>query len=66
MNSKPKCKLAGEDGNAFAIMGRVKAALTKAGQKDKIKEYMERAMSGNYDNLLAVSLEYVDEMEPKG
>jgi len=59
--SKPKCKLIGEDGNAFAVMGRVKEALKKAGQGDKVKEYMDKAMSGDYNNLLVVSLEYVDD-----
>jgi len=48
------------DGNAFAVLGAVKRALEKAGQGDKVQEYMAKATSGNYDNLLAVSMEYVD------
>ena len=37
--NKPKCELVGQDGNAFAIMGRVCRALRKAGQGDKEAEY---------------------------
>jgi hypothetical protein len=48
------------DGNALAIMGAVAKALRKAGQGDKVKEYREKAMAGDYDNLLRVSMEYVD------
>ena len=48
------------DGNAFAVMGAVTRALKKAGQGDKVAEYQQRAMAGDYDHLLAVSMEYVD------
>lgn len=58
---KPKCKLVGEDGNAFAIIGRVSAALRRAGQGDKVKEFQKKATSGDYNNLLCVAMEYVDE-----
>lgn len=61
---KPLCKLIGADGNAYAIMGRVVSALKKAGYRELIDEYQKKAMSGNYDHLLAVSMEYVtDESE---
>jgi len=56
-----KVKLVGEDGNAFAIMGRVAHAMRKAGlTRDQINEYQKEAMSGNYDNLLVVTMNYVD------
>ena len=58
--SKPKVKLIDEDGNAFSILGRVKKALIKAGQPEKAKEYVEKATSGDYNNLLAVTMEYVE------
>jgi hypothetical protein len=48
------------DGNAFAIMGAVCKALRQAGQGDKVKEYTDKATSGDYNHLLAVSMEYVD------
>ena len=48
------------DGNAFAVMGAVLKALRKAGRYAEAGEYTSRATSGDYDNLLAVSREYVD------
>ena len=58
---KPKVKLIGKDGNAFAIMGEVRKALKRAGfTKEVIDEYTNKAMSGDYNNLLAVTMEYVD------
>ena len=48
------------DGNAFAVMGAVVRALRRAGQADKVAEYREKAMSGDYNHLLAVSMKYVD------
>ena len=54
--------LVGVDGNAFAVMGYVTGALRREGFKDKIEEYRKEAMSGNYDNLLAVSMRYLDEL----
>ncbi|HOW73291.1 MAG TPA: hypothetical protein PKY77_22050 [Phycisphaerae bacterium] len=60
--AKVKCKLVGEDGNAFAIIGRVSKALKRAGMKDQAKEYVEKAMaSPSYDALLALTLEYVED-----
>lgn len=59
---KPQCRLTGEDGNAFAIMGRVTKALKDAGQGDLVKEYQAKATSGDYQNLLNVSMEYVDDI----
>lgn len=60
--NKPKCRLTGEDGNAFAIIGRVIKALQKAGQGHLVSEFQSKAMSSNYDHLLAVCLEYVDDI----
>lgn len=58
---KPVVKLIGTDGNAFAIMGRVTSALKKAGyDSNYIDKYRKEAMSGDYDNLLFVTMDYVD------
>ena len=55
-----KMRLVGEDGNAWAIMGRASAALRRAGaSKDVIKAYTDAAMSGDYDNLLRVTMAWV-------
>jgi hypothetical protein len=58
---KPTCKLVGEDGNAFAIMGRVRSALKKAGQGSMVDEFTKKATSGDYSNLLCTAMDYVDE-----
>ena len=61
---KLKVKLVGEDGNAFSIMGRVTNAMRKANySKEEIKEYQDEATSGDYNNLLRVTMEYVDDVE---
>lgn len=59
---KVRCALVGEDGNAFAIMGRVTRALRANGYtKAEIDLYSKDAMSGDYDNLLRVSMSYVED-----
>jgi hypothetical protein len=51
----------GPDGNAFAIMGRVQAALKKAGAtKEELTQYSMDSMSGDYENLLATADRWVD------
>ena len=57
---KPTVKLIDTDGNAFSIMGRVRTALFKAGaDKEYVKKYLDEVMSGDYDNLLCVTMDYV-------
>ena len=59
--TKPTVNLIGHDGNAFSIMGCVKQTLKHAGaDKEYIDEYLNKATSGDYDHLLAVSMGYVD------
>ena len=61
MKKKPVVKLIGEDGNAFAILGKVTKAMKMSGySQDEIKEYQAKAMSGDYDHLLATTMEYVE------
>jgi hypothetical protein len=56
-----KVKLAGEDGNAYAIMGRAARVARSAGlTKEQIKEYTTEATSGDYDHLLCTTMEYFD------
>lgn len=55
-----KVRLAGEDGNAFAIMGAVRKALRRAGVSvEEIDEYTKASTSGDYDNLLRVAMSWV-------
>ena len=58
---KPVVKLVGMDSNAFFIIGIVKKALKKAGaDQEYIDKYIAEAMAGDYDNVLAVTMDYVD------
>lgn len=60
-HKKVVCPLVGEDGNAFAVLARVSKALRDSGQPEAAKEFVERATAGDYDHLLTVALEYVEE-----
>ena len=54
-------QLVGNDGNAFAIIGQVKGAMRKADvPAAEFEAYMAEAMSGDYDHLLATTMEWVD------
>lgn len=56
-----KVKLVGEDGNAFAIIGRVRRALKKAGaSEEQVEEYTREAKSGDYDNVLMTTMRWVE------
>ena len=55
-----KVKLVGEDGNAFAILGRVAQALRKAGHGEYVSEFRKEATAGDYDHLLAVACKWVN------
>jgi hypothetical protein len=53
--------LTGENGNAFAVMGRVSTAMKDAGVRaELIEEYMDESMAGDYDALLATAMKWVD------
>jgi hypothetical protein len=57
---KPVVKLIDTNGNAYAIIERVKDALLKAGaDKEYIFKYQDEVMAGDYDNLLCVTMDYV-------
>ena len=53
-------RLVGEDGNAGSIMGKVTKALKRNGYDDLIESYREEAMSGDYNHLLQVTMDYVE------
>jgi hypothetical protein len=58
---KPRVKLLGKNGNAFAIMNRVEEALRKEGYtREEIAEYKRESMSGDYDHLLRVAMDWAD------
>ncbi len=60
-STKPALKLVGQDGNAFAILGLAIRAARKAGwSQEQIDEYKSEATSGDYDNLLAVTMDHFE------
>ena len=53
--------LTGEDGNAFNLIGIVKRALDRAAvDRAEIETFVSEAMSGDYDNLLATCMRWVE------
>lgn len=58
---KPICILTGQDGNVFNVIGLVSRTLKRAGQADKAREFVDRAMkSKSYDDVLALCWDYVE------
>ena len=54
-------QLTGEDGNAFAIIGRVRGALARAGvAAAEVRQFTEEATSGDYDHVLQTCMRWVD------
>ncbi len=59
--TKPRCKLIGEDGNIFNLIGIAARTLRKAGLADKATEMSEKVMqSKSYEEALSVIMEYVE------
>jgi hypothetical protein len=55
---KVNLKLVGQDGNAFAIMGAFQRQANKEGwSKQEINEVLDKAMGGDYSNLLSTIAE---------
>ena len=58
---KPECKLIGEDGNVFNIIGIVSKTLQRAGLKEQANEFKEKAFACNsYSEVLTLTMKYVD------
>lgn len=54
VTKKIKLKLVGLDGNAFSLMGAFQTqARREKWTSEEIKEVLDKAMSGDYDNLVA-------------
>lgn len=63
--NKPQVELSGTDGNAFAIMGKVKKAMnshydTRAEANENFSKYQSEATKGDYDHLLQTTHKYCD------
>jgi hypothetical protein len=53
-------QLTGQDGNAFAILGRTTGALRQAGlPQEEIDDYFAEATSGDYDHLLQTTMRWI-------
>ena len=53
-------KLTGTDGNALAIVARVRRAMEHNGiHDDECEAFVHEALSGDYDNVLATAMKWV-------
>lgn len=52
-------QLTGEDGNAFAILGRVKRAIMRSNHPELAEAFIKEATAGDYDHLLCTCMLYV-------
>lgn len=58
---KPKCKLIGEDGNIFNLIGIASKVLKKNGLKNKASEMKDKAFQAqSYEEALSIIMEYVE------
>ena len=59
---KPKCKLVGEDGNIYNLMGIASRALKKNGLEEEAKEMFNKITteSKSYNEALCIIMDYVD------
>lgn len=56
-----KVELIGKNGNAFAILSAVQAAMRDSDiSREEINKYLDKAMEGDYNNLLRVTMETVE------
>jgi hypothetical protein len=60
MKHNIEVNLSGEDGNAFAIIGRTTKEMRKAGvSKSEIDAFVKEATSGDYDHLIQTVMRWV-------
>lgn len=58
---KPRVKLIGQDGNAFAVLGACRAAARRAKwSNEQWNAVMADMMSGDYNHLLFVAMQHFD------
>jgi hypothetical protein len=60
MNKKPVCKLIGQDGNVFNLIGIASKTLERAGLREEAKEMREKCFaSSSYSEALNIIGKYV-------
>ena len=53
-------RLTGTNGNAFAVIAKVRSALRDIGvPEEDVEDYVSEATSGDYSHLLSVTMEWV-------
>ena len=52
-------QLSERDGNAFYILGAVKRAIRTSDHPELVEAFLQEAMSGDYNHLLATCMQYV-------
>ncbi len=52
-------QLTGTDGNAFAILAKVRQALTRAGRRDLAARFLEEATAGDYNHVLTICCNFL-------
>jgi hypothetical protein len=58
---KPTCKLIGEDGNIFNLLGRALKTLKRNGLNEQVKKMVQRIYDcESYDEALSIIGEYVE------
>lgn len=58
---RPRVKLAGRDGNAFAVLGAcIRSARAAGWSEAEIDRFRTEATSGDYNHLLGVVMEHFD------
>lgn len=59
--TKPPLRLVGENGNAFAILGKACQVARQAGwTEEQVKEFLDEARSGDYNRLLQTCVKHFD------
>jgi len=59
--NKPVCKLIGEDGNVFNIIGLVSKCLKRSGLRDESNEFIRKAFAcQSYDEVLQLAMTYAE------
>jgi hypothetical protein len=58
---KPSCKLVGTDGNAVALIAKVRDTLRRENLKKEVDEFKDKAFAcKSYDELLRLIMDYVE------
>ena len=61
MASKPECRLIGEDGNIFNLLGIASRTLKRNGMREEATEMQRRVFdSASYEQALCIIGEYVE------